>query len=204
MNEIYSWTSRNGALPMSATLRANGIEFVSPDERRVEPYDTITHVQLMPAAGSEGVGIIIQYPRKLYGMYVSDIIYGPRPPVVTAEADAFNRWVLALHRRLIELGLSNKIEFKCGAAMNTWGLLFYVTPAIRTLALILAPLGLVGAVITGNFTFALTCVGGAVVLLTTPKVKRPVLPKRLRRIGPYDPAAIPDECLATATPVNAG
>lgn len=200
MNETYSWTSRDGSHYASATLMPDGIDLTFSNEKRFERYDGITHVQLMPAAGNDGVGVILRYSHKVAGMYQRDIIWGPRPPVDAMNADAFNQWLLALHCILVARGQSDRTTFKCGAAMNTWGWLFYVTPIIRVVALSLVPIGLIAAAMTRDFAFALMCVGGGAALLATPKVKRPDLPERMRRIGPYDPQDVPAECLATVSP----
>ncbi|MGE1001468.1 hypothetical protein [Ralstonia pseudosolanacearum] len=203
MNEFgpvltYTWTSRDSTYNIKFTLETDGIVVEAPNGKSFEPYTAIRGVQLTPAMTNFGPVTAIWLNRKQLGLAVTIAVRGPYPPADAGQVVAYNNWVKALHAILIERQLLPQITFRCGTHVNRWGWIAAAYPALRVGALVLVPIGIVAAIMTSSWAFAITCVGGGAAMLMMPKIAKPDVPDDLRHVRPYSPDAIPEGCLAKA------
>ncbi|MFV8624513.1 hypothetical protein ACNREE_08580 [Ralstonia pseudosolanacearum] len=202
MNELgpaltYTWISRDSTYNIKFILEADGIVVEAPNGKSFEPYTAIRGVQLTPAMTNFGPVTAIWLNRKQFGLAVTIAVRGPYPSADAGQVTAYNNWVKALHATLIERQLVDQITFRCGTHVNRWGWIASAYPALRVSALALVPIGIVAAIMTNSWAFAMTCIGGGAAMLMMPKIVKPDVPNDLRRVGPYSPDAIPEGCLAT-------
>lgn len=192
----YTWTSRDSTHNIKFTLGADGIEIEAPNGRSFEPYTAIRGVQLTPAMTNFGPVTAIWLNRKQLGLAVTIAVRGPYPPADAGQITAYNNWVRALHATLIERQLAPQISFRCGTHVSRWGWVAAAYPALKIGTLVLAPVGIVAAIMTSSWAFAITCIGGGAAMLMMPKLAKPDVPDDLRSVRPYAPDAIPERCLA--------
>ena len=198
MNDTYTWSSPRGNGSITYTLTDVGISVAYTNATELEPYDSIREIQLTPPLANHGTEMYVVFNRKTHGMHALVRVAGPSGSADADQIATYNNWVRSLHRVLIERGLAANVKFICGVRWNVLKWIFWAYPAIRFTSLALVPVGIVGAMVTGSWTFAMTCVGGGIVMLTMPKIARSNVPKDLRSIRPYAPSAIPDGCLLHA------
>ena len=200
----YTWVSRDASYNIRFTLGADGVVVETPNGKSVEPYTAIRGVQLTPAMMNYGPVTAIWLDRKQLGLAVTIGVRGPYPSCDVDQASSYNSWVKALHATLINRQLADHITFRCGTHVNRWGWVASAYPVFQASAFALVPLGMVAAVMTGAWAFAMTCVGGGAAMLLMPKIAKPDVPDDLRRVRPYSPDAIPEGCLAKARVVPDG
>ena len=194
----YTWVSRDASYNIRFTLGADGVVVEAPNGKSFEPYTAIRGVQLTPAMTNFGPVTAIWLNRKQLGLAVTIVVRGPYPPADAGQVAAYNNWVKALHATLIDRELAPQITFRCGTHVNRWGWIASAYPALRVSALVLVPIGIVGAIMTNSWAFAMTCIGGGAAMLMMPKIAKPDVPADLRQVGPYSPDAIPEGCFAKA------
>ncbi|BEU70466.1 MULTISPECIES: hypothetical protein [Ralstonia solanacearum species complex] len=197
MNDTYTWVSPKGKGSIQYTLTGSGISVAYTNATVFEPYDTVREIQSTPPLSNRGTEMYVVFNRKVSGVHALIRVAGPSGAANVGQIAAYNRWVRSLHRALVERNLAQNVTFICGVRWNVLRWIFYAYPVVRMIALALAPIGIMGALMTGSWGFAMTCIGGGVVMLTMPTIPRPNVPKDLRRIRPYSPEAIPDGCLAS-------
>ena len=192
----YVWIPRGATSATTVRLEPDGISIENTQGRRFDSYKNIREVQLTPPVSDREPITYVMFDRKEFGFHVLFTVWGPIASAPEEQRDSYNAWVLALHKILLDRGLSDRITFKCGIAMNVVGWLIDGYPLIRATALILAPIGAVAGLVMHSFGFVVTCVGGGIAMLLAPKYTPPNVPKDLRRIRKYSPEAIPEGCLA--------
>ena len=194
----YSWIPRDASTAAHARLEPDGIAIETSQGRRFDTYENILEVQLTPPVSEREPISYVTFKRKEFGFHALFTIWGPVASAPASQHESYNVWVRTLHQNLLDRGLSERITFKCGVAMNIVGWLIYGNPFIRGLALALAPVGIVGGIMMQSWGIVAACVGGGLVMFSMPKVPKPDVPKDLRRIRPYSPDALPNGCFARA------
>lgn len=197
MNDTYTWVSPRGNGSITYTLTDAGISVAYSNATDLEPYETVREIQITPPLANHGTEMYVVFNRKVQGVHAVVRVAGPAASTGIEQLAIYNKWVRSLHRVLVERDLAKNVKFTCGVRWNVLKWIFWAYPAIRITSLALVPVGIVGAMITGSWTFAMTCVGGGIVMLTMPKISKPNVPKELRRIQPYSAEAIPEGCLAS-------
>ena len=195
----YSWVPREASTATIARLEPDGIAIETSQGRRFDTYENILEVQLTPPVSEREPITYVTFRRKEFGFHALFTIWGPVASAPASQHESYNAWVRTLHKKLLDRGLSERITFKCGIAMNIVGWLIYGYLLIRATALALAPIGAVAGLVMQSFGFVVTCVAGGIAMLLAPKYTPPNVPKDLRRIRQYSPEAIPEGCFASAS-----
>lgn len=199
MHQTYQWNTPDGSGHIVYTLTPDGISIEYTNATDVEPYDTISEIQVTPPLANRGTEMYVVFNRKIHGVHALIRVAGPSASADIDQIVTYNNWVRSLHRELIERGLAANVRFICGVRWSMLKWIFWAYPAVRVTSLALVPVGVVGAMVTGSWAFAITCIGGGIAMLLMPKITKPNVPRELQRIRTYSPDAIPDGCLASTS-----